>query len=100
MSKPEPVERIWKAEIRIEVYLSAPTEARAYSDAGDRAEDSADILDIHVEEVKVLDDVPTEWRSGIPYGGERGDDRPLKDRLPWAKDLPDPSTQGDLPGVS
>jgi hypothetical protein len=76
---------LWKVSIEIEIMVVAENRQKAEAEAlYHLTEERDNALSVYAEEIEDAQAIPMEWRQGIPYGDNRGDDRTCLERL---KDL-------------
>ena len=60
--------KIWRVEISYEIYVLAENERLAVDAAHEGVGDEEPEVECATE-VKTLDEIPTQWRDALPYGG-------------------------------
>jgi hypothetical protein len=74
--------RLWRVAMQRTLMVMAADESQAKQEAEYYLwEDNGEPDKIVASAVSSIEDIPKKWRNGIPWGGDRNDDRPCRERV-------------------
>lgn len=74
--------RLWRVTVEFELVVEAKTELDAEILAEHRAnQDGSDAGLVVATQLRRIEDAPEEWRDSIPFGGDRKDERTVRERV-------------------
>lgn len=74
--------RLWRVTVEYELIVVADDEWRAALEGEFYAgEDGSEASSTMAHPIKSIEEVPQEWRDAIPFAGERGDERTVRERV-------------------
>jgi len=74
--------RLWRVTVEYELLVVADSERQAEAEAEYYAgEDGSEPSLTVATKVQKIEDVPAEWQDSIPFGGDRKDERTVRERV-------------------
>ena len=95
---PGSASRLWRVTVEYELLVVADDERKAESEAEYYArEDGSNLILTVATKVHKIEDVPDEWKDSIPFGGDRKDERTVRERVMQNDDEPSEAADNRRP---
>lgn len=74
--------RLWRVTVEYELLVVADSERQAETEAEYYAREDGSSVNLTIAtKVEKIEDVPTDWQDSIPFGGDRKDERTVRERV-------------------
>ncbi len=82
--------RLWRVTVEFELVVEAKTEREAESLAEHHAnQDGSEPGLVVATQLRRIEDAPADWQDSIPFGGDRKDERTVRERVTQNTDYPE-----------